>query len=178
MNDIIIVDDNVIVNQTINNIFQNRNNKYTLVYNYNKYIDISYSELRQQFLIDFPRIHFKYKNKKIPLKIMNIYLKYKKQSLKKKIMLFCSQIIFAPILTDIHNAIININENYLVAELDKDDKNHKHVVTRISNSIISTTKILRIIDLSNNNSLVTKFVIHFTVDFKSSEFLMITIDFI
>tara|TARA_B110000208_G_C11598571_1_gene369127 strand:+ start:90 stop:626 length:537 start_codon:yes stop_codon:yes gene_type:complete len=178
MSDIILINDNLIINQTIFNIFSNMKNKYTLVYNYNKYINIKYDELQKQFVIDFPRIIFKYKKKKIPLQIIQIYLKYKKRSLRKKIMLFCSQIIFAPIMTDIHKAIIKMNEYYVIAELDGSDKKQKHVLTQISNGAITCSKILRIIDISNNNSLIAKFMLHFTIDFKSADFLMLTIEFI
>ena len=178
MNDTIIINNNIIVNQTIKVIFDKMNSKYTLVYDLRKYIDIKYSELHHQFMIDYPRIDFNYKNKKVPLSIMNIYLKYKKKSIKKKIMLFCSQIIFAPILTDIHKVLMNINENYLIAELDKSDNVQKRVVTQISNGVVSTTKMLRIIDLSQDNKLVKKFIIHFTASIKTSNIIMLMIDFI
>ena len=177
MDDIIIVDNSIIINHTIDNIFTNMKNKYTLVYKYDNYIDIKYYEIKKQFLIDYPRIIFKYKNKKIPLKVMNFYLINKKQSLKKKIMFFCTQIIFAPILVNIHNTLTKINENYLIAELDKNDKYEKHVLTQISNNIISTTKILRIIDIENNK-LIKRFMLHFTINYKTSNILLLTIDFI
>jgi hypothetical protein len=93
-------------------------------------------------------------------------------------MLFCSQIIFAPILINIHNALMRINENYIVAELDNTDSDERHVLTQINCNIISTTKILRIVDISNNNSIVSKFLLHFTINYKTSDFLMLKIEFL
>lgn len=174
----IIIDDNTIINQTIDNIFNDMNTNYTLVYYYNKYITINYSDIRKQFIIDYPRMNFKYKKINIPLKIINLYLQNKKRSLKKKIMFFCTQILFAPILVNIHESLTKININYLVAELDNNDKYDKRVLTELDNNIISTTKIFRIVDIENNNKTIKKFILNFTMNYKTSNILLLTINFI
>lgn len=169
---------NIIINQTIENIFRNKKEVNTLVYNYFNYIDINYKDVRAQFLIDYPRIIFHYKKKKIPFSFIEVYLKSKKKTIKKKVMLFCSQILFAPILIEIHKVLNKMNENFLVAELPPDDTEKKHVVTQIDKGIVSTTKILRVVDIEHSNKLIYKFIIHFTASIKTSNILMIKIKFL
>lgn len=151
--------------------------KYSKIYNMNDYIDVKYSEVKKQFFIDFPRIIFKYNNRKISNTIINMYLKSKKKLLKFKVMFFCTQIIFAPIITELYNKLLKINDNFIIAELDRNIDSKKHVVTQMFNNILSTTKILRIVDISNNNREVIKLIIHFTINYKKSNDMILNINF-
>lgn len=161
----------------LNSIFETMKHEHNIIYNYDKYIKVGYEELKRQFNVDFPRIHFRYRNKRVSHRVINLYLRYKTIEMKKKIMLFCSQIIYAPILVEIHSILRNINPDYMVAELSRNSDIQKHVITQIYNGVICANKVLRIVNISNGET-VAKFSLHFTMNLKLSKILMLTISFI
>ena len=195
--------DTIILNYRLDHIFAKRDRIYTIMYD--NYIDLDNIELNKQFDIDLPRMTvlfdstIKDVSKRRPKHVskrrwtngtkdvstrtkdvilVKEYIKLVKNNrIRNNIKLFCTQIIYAKALVDIHKTL---NYGEIICELDSNDTDIKKVVTILSKDGIQTKKKLRVVNVTNNEEIRTlyKFELLFVLKYDNYNKISLTIKFI
>ena len=122
-------------------------------------------EIRKQFKVDFPRCHVYLNNYKVDNYNQIIdYLEYKfGQNITNTTLMFSTQALLALPLKILYT-YINLDENFYISELI--NKKNFIINTKIDNNniILNASKSLRIIKLSENNDIITKYIVDINLE--------------